>query len=886
MVSKRTAAVLVGQIDKCFDLKTVESYTTFLHERPIELLDGRRGKQMKDDGSCRNLILHSSGTTGFPKPIFLANRYLLQYASCHQFAPHEVINWVNLSTLPLYHGFGFLAPCLSLSIGMTCCFPPSSVIPAGESTFNLLQTFGCRSLMTVPSIVDDLLALDGAMDHLATLEFLAVGGGAMKPEQGMRLKAHGVRLLNHYGVTEIGPIAPIFRPGPDYNWHYLRLRSDLNLELRPIKGSPRFKLVGHPVGWNEPFEVQDELERNPDSGPDHVEICILGRTDDLIVLKTGEKVMPQHLEAALTKDQFIKTAACVGQGFFEIVILIEPSEAWESHSGESGVERSLVDHVWEIISAANQTLDRHARVSSKRGIIIKPAEKEIPRTDKGSISRRLVHEVFAPEIEAAYAAIDDDLPLNDATTQSFQLNNVESAVRTMATAVFANADGVAENKDLFEQGMDSLQAVRLARLINAAVNRFELSSPATSTTVPGTSPSKVSAEFIYRNPSITKLAMAIKKRLMDSDDSRDITKGVNDRHTQMVALAEEWIARLNDGTNVRYPQAKSKSHVVLLTGATGTLGSHVLGYLARASAVDKVVCLYRGNKSSGPQNNAFLNGNPDKAAPNATAVASALERQKVALLAADITLDTECWAKIELVEYDEFMQHYNRFRKETGDQARSGDDQEVVDRHEIPLFSRLAGKVTHIVHLAWPMDFHRALDSFSSHFELVEALVGLARRASAVRPPETPPVRLLFASSIAVVRNYQSHASQQSKGDLNSSSVGDFPVYIDKSRSSLPAAVPESAIDSPSITHPMGYAQAKWICERMLLHAGRTFSQEVDPVVVRIGQLSGPETTGGQWKTGEHVPVLLKASRMVGACPLLGGVSNPPQRTKMKLWAA
>jgi acyl-CoA synthetase (AMP-forming)/AMP-acid ligase II len=49
------------------------------------------------------VILHSSGTTGLPKPIRLTNRYLLGYAACHQLAPDEAEGRINVSTLPLYH---------------------------------------------------------------------------------------------------------------------------------------------------------------------------------------------------------------------------------------------------------------------------------------------------------------------------------------------------------------------------------------------------------------------------------------------------------------------------------------------------------------------------------------------------------------------------------------------------------------------------------------------------------------------------------------------------------------------------------------------------------------------------------------------------------------
>ena len=49
------------------------------------------------------LILHSSGTTGLPKPIPQTHRYLLGYATCHQFPEDVESKGLNLSTLPLYH---------------------------------------------------------------------------------------------------------------------------------------------------------------------------------------------------------------------------------------------------------------------------------------------------------------------------------------------------------------------------------------------------------------------------------------------------------------------------------------------------------------------------------------------------------------------------------------------------------------------------------------------------------------------------------------------------------------------------------------------------------------------------------------------------------------
>lgn len=784
--------MLEGHIDEQFNLQSVEPYDSFLGSKPVEPTVAQKDTAQISSKTARPLILHSSGTTGFPKPIPLSARYPLQYAACHEFPPDQEINWVNLSTLPLYHGFGFLAPCLSLSVRMTCCFPPSHIIPAGESTRDLLEAFDCRSLMTVPSIVDDLLALGESTDCLRSLKFLAVGGGALNPTQGTRLVEQGVKLLSHYGVTEIGALAPIFCPGPDYNWRFLRLRSDLGLELKPIQGSDRFKLVGWPHGWDGPFEIQDELERNVDGDPRHTEIRILGRTDDLIVLKTGEKVMPQHLEMALNADPAIKTAVCVGDGYFEVVVLVEPD-----NSGPALDMGLFVNHVWQLVEAINADLDSHARVSSKSAIIVKPAQKQIPRTDKGSVSRRQMYDVFEDEIKAAYAAIENERP-----EISIDIGNVEASILKMVGEVFAN-HSLDSSRDLFEQGMDSLQALRLSRMIDSATRR--------NTSIEGL---KTRAEFIYRHPSIEKLSAAVNSLMLG--DSEVQPNGGPDNHARMLSRLQQYTQPDTA------PKSMSESlHTVLLTGATGSLGAHVLEQLTSNQRVAKVICVYRQKPSK-------ISGSD---------LSNPASQLKAALRSNGIVLGDNAWAKVEMIEDVELIaQHAGRHG------LTNGHNEEDSSRQP---HSRIAANITHIIHLAWPMDFHRTLESFDPHLQMLKTLVDLARfKDDAQGCKRSSRVRLLFASSIAVVRNFS-----------------------DKTK------VPETVMKSPATVAPMGYAEAKWICEHMIAHAAQEFSQDIEPVAIRIGQLSGPEKSSGVWKTGEHIPALVKASHKVGAFPDLPGVS-------------
>ncbi|KAG7137401.1 Non-canonical non-ribosomal peptide synthetase ascB like protein [Verticillium longisporum] len=683
---------------------------------PLLLISARLGSRLSTNGTDSGtnvgaLILHSSGTTGLPKPIYLAPRYILGYAACHEISENEIV----------------------------------------------------------------------AVNSLKALSFVAVGGGALRPDLGTHLVENKIKLVNHYGVTEIGAIAPIFHPGPDYDHRYLRLREDLGLHLQPIKGSERFKLIGYPVGWHTPFEVQDELERNQDN-PSRIEVRIIGRMDDVIVLKSGEKVMPRLVETALMADPQIQTAVCVGSGAFEIIVVVEPSSSVQVNDFKR--------HVWDLVKSLNETLDQHARISSINAIIVKPPGKSIPRSDKGSVMRREVADLFREEIEAAYAELDNEVTAGDTITDtSDMVTSVQKMVRAVATNLFSESLlDFGEEDDLFERGMDSLQCVRLARLLNSALSEKHASREAKSRRL-------VTKEFVYANPSIRRLAQAVTQLLSEqgentggSTESQD-TPGPDSRLRNIRALLGDCVRDIRAQTMPRTPKT---TFTVAITGATGNLGANVVAQLASNPLVKKIICLVREGNSG--------QGTPE-------------QRVRTALGAAGLSLSPQQWEKVEFEQCD--PGHWAKGTNCFQDTQSS--------------FSRIADQVSHIIHLA----------------------AARLRGAGAV----TGRVRLVFASSIAVVRSYS---------DAQGSVYG----------RSATGAVPEMGFHDPCIATPMGYAEAKWVCEQMLAQVSQELRDEVEPVVVRIGQLSGPESGEGAWKTAEHIPALVKASQIVGGLPALEGTAS------------
>ncbi|KAL8678281.1 MAG: hypothetical protein Q9186_005362 [Xanthomendoza sp. 1 TL-2023] len=222
------------------------SWTSFLESQPNEEhLKASICKPGYFGGAYdRNvLILHSSGTIGLPKPIYQSHTWLLGFTKCHELYNQNQALALNLSTLALYHisnrddldislktdsfekGYGLVALACSLGTGKTLCIPPPSVVPTSASTIDLLKHSRAQSFMPVPSILEEIATMsDGqGVGALASQQFVAFGGGLLKRSVGLKLAAGGVKLLNHYGSNESGPIAPFFVPGPDYDWNYFRM---------------------------------------------------------------------------------------------------------------------------------------------------------------------------------------------------------------------------------------------------------------------------------------------------------------------------------------------------------------------------------------------------------------------------------------------------------------------------------------------------------------------------------------------------------------------------------------------------------------------------------------------------------------------------------------
>lgn len=642
--------------------------------------------------------------------------------------------------------------------------------------------------MSVPSILEDLLYLPQSegISVLRTLDFVAVGGGPIKSSVGAALVDAGVKLLNHMGATEIGAIAPIFLPGPDYNWRYLLLRKDIGLRLEdPGDGSGLFKLIGRPFGWNQEFPVQDLLQCNP-RAPDS-QFKILGRADDLIVLATGEKVLPRMMEMTVANDCRVKEAIAFGDGRFNIGLVVEASI--DLNVKDEGEMSAYVEEIWPSVQAGNEFTDNHGKITSKGMIVVTtPSHKQLARTDKGSLARKTIVQDFAEEIDAAYRKAEiegiEAIPGSVEDKKTWLKALVGDIIK-----ISPDDPTWSDSDDFFELGMDSLQATILRRKILASIIKS------------GCEFRELSPDFIFKCPTINTLHALLSGNASDSG---------GERAERMNEMVRKYVS------NIRSLPAPTMAAtaIVLLTGSTGSLGSFLLAQLTALPQVSKVICLNR--RANSPSSNDLHS------------------RQKTALSKGGITIPASSWEKITIHEADLKIPSFG-LPDSDYDSLRA---------------------VTHIIHNAWPMDFNRSLESFEPHFHATQNIVSLALSANESNPQNKP--RILFTSSVAA--------------------VGRYPALTGS------ALIPEEPMYDAQVTDHFGYPEAKWVCEQLIEEASRIHTGRIETASVRIGQLTGSESSGA-WSPKEHFPSILKSSQTIGSLPDIKGVRTTCPPFLLKVWA-
>ncbi|KAI0509753.1 hypothetical protein F5B22DRAFT_615931 [Xylaria bambusicola] len=767
-----------------------------------ELLSGEPVEPYSFEGTfdevrdIRFLGLHTSGTSGHPKPIyythlgatgmvaFLDPEVADQSASGQTSLRKLLFGQTIGHFFPLFH-FGGIAPMLSniQCDGSTAVLLYPGTRPAPGNVTTLLRVGNCTAAFLPPAILEPMVDHPPALEALSQLDIVAYSGGAVNPIRGQELAKHIKEFYPILASTETSPIHSR-SPGDSSRWNAFNF-IDAGQRLEEVAPGfyelviPRTSLTEKSSAIFHTFpHLQTEYRTSDLFSPidDKKEWWVYrGRADNWMTLSTGLKMDPTDAENIISSHPDVQGAIIAGAFRFQPCLLIELRQP----PSDEAAQAKALDTLWSTIAKANEKAPKAGRIPREL-VLFANESKPFLRASKGTIQRVLTIREYADEIDRLYASTEESLLTSGLPSlESIEPESIITLLRAIFSQTLYDADTFLDaDDDLFLRGLDSLGiSIVLARL-KAALR------------VNGVHDSKIQLiknQIIYKGPTLRQMAGVISS-ILSSTGSPDGSDTSSDQILldQLLGTYEQKLQTIISSNSKNSTGTTPDGQTVVLTGSTGSVGSYILASLLARKDVKKIFCLNRGIDAPTKQ------------------VASFRARGLAGL------------------ESDDGRVVYLRVTMHEPKLGLSDED-----------YTTLIREATTIVHNAFTVNFLIRLFAFEPQFQALLNLLQLATNGD-----NNPSV--LFVSSI---------------------SAG-LPVTVQN------YVVPQAVLsrdDARNILN-QGYAQAKYVCEKLLeIYASRLNNKQV--AVLRVGQVCGPVDGIGTWNPTEWTPSLVISSKFLGASP-------------------
>ena len=301
-------------------------------------------------------VSYTSGTTGNPKGIYLADAFIGRACeSIRDAIPAQRLS-THMSVLPyatlLENIAGVYVPLAlgktlyaesSEDVGLTASLSLDPQTLAG--TFNRIQP---SSLILTPQLLEVFCTLSELqMINPASLQFVAVGGAHVTDTLIERARGCGIPAYEGYGLTEFASVALLNTPDHDRVGSAGKPLPGVSVSIADdgeILLQTRFEQDGERVGYR---VNTGDLGYIDDDGF----LFIQGRKGNLIVLSTGRNVSPEWVEAELNTSPLIRQSFVFGEGRPALSALIVASADIDPQKLQQEIER------------INQRLPSYARVN-------------------------------------------------------------------------------------------------------------------------------------------------------------------------------------------------------------------------------------------------------------------------------------------------------------------------------------------------------------------------------------------------------------------------------------------------------------------------------------------------------------------------------------------
>ncbi|KAK2015966.1 male sterility protein [Colletotrichum eremochloae] len=671
------------------------------------------------------LVLHTSGSTGLPKPIVIRHGSVALTdcvfslpewnGALPVFQAMDALMKKHFNPLPMFHAGGVYGFISTVAIGgRELVYPPPDRPLTADLAIEIIQATGSTSASLPPSIVEEMSQRPEHIAVLKQLSFLVFGGGPLNKEAGDILYRQGVHLLNIIGATETMPLFLYHQKNPQL-WQYFIYNEELSgIEFRKAttddnvyemfitRKSRQFPVQGvfYTFPDKEEYGTNDLYQPHP-TLPHHWKFH--GRADNIINLSNGEKLNPVAMEDIICGNPAVKNAVIVGTQKFQPALIVEPWVYPKSEEEIDDLIERIMPQVAEANAVAENTKATHARIV-RHLIAVSKREKPFLMADKGTLKRAATIKLYADEIEELYANPREiplaKVPRLNVSSQAALSKSIEKLLREHLGVPHLEPD-----TDFFAAGMDSLQIIAAARFITASLRATNNSYSSVT----------IEARDIYNHGSPNQLASHILQTLGSGKSD-----GRADAKVRVQAAMEELYKKMTkDLIHARpaRPEPAKDQQTVILTGSTGNMGCYLLDEMIRNPYIKKVICFNRSNDGGAGKQ------------------AKAMDERGLQ--------QPEKSGKVE-------------FFHASLSQPRMGLSQEV--------YSRLLKEVDRIVHNAWAVNFNMPLEAFEPHIKGVRKLADFAATAD-------KRVVMVFVSTIGSTTMWDS-----SRGPVPETSLRDLSL--------------------------------------------------------------------------------------------------------------
>lgn len=618
-------------------------------------------------------IIHSSGSTGFPKPVFITN-----IGALSNFRSGLSLRVFTIS--PLFHSHALFAFGRALYHRQIMFFGNHQLPVTRPHLVAALRAAQPDLVWAVPYVLEILAERDDGVVELAKVKMVIFAGSACPDHVGDKLVSNGVNLIASYGATETGFVMNSMRPPGDNDWKYMRLPAAADLvhmdEVSPgvfecvILDGFSTKVATNTDDPPGAFRTRDLFTRHPDPTKSNY-WRYLSRLDDRLTLVNGEKVLPVPVEDYIRQSELVKEVVVFG-----IQRTLPGAIIFRGELAADLLDEDFLDQVWPRVEEANDRTETFSRITREL-VIVRPFDEPYPRTDKGTFIRAQLYEQYKEQIAQAYERFEAGtatdghhlLELDLPALEAFLLARFREDLRVPLDSV---------DSDIFSAGVDSLQTARMWHII-----KKELSLGSYQADLPH--------NIVFERGSVKSLAKYLHNLRLGIKDTEHEDNSDRAEIQEMQNLIDRY-STFTPHKSIEDRRVLS-SKTVLLTGVTGGLGSFLLANLLKRQDVSRVYCLVRASDT-----------------------VSALSRALEVLEVRDLIRDLPENFQDKLVAF-------------------SGDIRLPWLGLDSGMLKELLSNLTHIIHSAWAVNFNHPLHSFEPHIRGVYNLLeNLALRTTHSAP--------------------------------------------------------------------------------------------------------------------------------------------------------